>query len=281
MLAFKGASDPALPPVPASASTPLVWAVWSLAGSPPGSSDWQAVPASGTAQVNIATDGRYIIVARAGDATNNATLGLADGTWALAPLVIDTTPPVMVITSGPAANQTSPRVTVAFADSEQQDEPARVACRWIGPTLPNPPSLLAPDAGATAFGPCIGDGAGANGTSSGQASYSSSMDVTDGYWLFQVKAWDVAGNEGTPASVVFRTDVNPPNISAVTLPPATQLHRLVVSYNVDDGPSGTGVDSVSCRMSAAFVSGNKSDAGTAEYPEPAGIWVTPCPKPAK
>lgn len=236
-----GAADAAAAPSPATAGTALVWALWNQSSAAPDPNAWQAVPDSGQVDISVALDGRYWAGARASTASANATLGLQDGTWALASVVVDTTPPTMVISAFPSGVSTAPRVTMTFADS-LQEEPARVACRWLGPNPTTAPDATAPDSGASAFGPCLNSNATQASADATHAVVSSaSKDVTNGYWLFQVKAWDLAGNEGQPASVKWRTDTSAPNITDVTLPPATNVLSVAVGYTVDDGPLGTGV----------------------------------------
>lgn len=59
-----------------------------------------------------------------------------------------------------------------------------------------------------------------------------------------MQATDAAGNVGSPTSVAFRTDLEPPVISNVTAPAATQESTVSIAYTVGDlcagFPAGVG-----------------------------------------
>ncbi|KXZ45957.1 hypothetical protein GPECTOR_49g541 [Gonium pectorale] len=135
----------------------------SPAAIPPG--NWSAVTST-QLQLTAPSDGAYLVAVR--------PLGSSDPTtWATATVTVDTTPPVVAITRKPASIQSDPRVTIAFGDAGAEGDIRAFLCRWQGPAAA-PPDPAAPDTGETAFAACSGS--------------STAGNVTEGYWLFQVKA---------------------------------------------------------------------------------------------
>jgi hypothetical protein len=81
----------------------------------------------------------------------------------------------------------------------------------------------------------------------------------------QVRGIDAVGNAGDPATINFQTDTQPPNVTRIQYPAATQEHTVRIDFQLDDGALGSGVANVSCRLRATFVSGlgGRGQKGTA------------------
>ncbi len=97
---------------------------------------------------------------------------------------------------------------------------------------------------------------------------------------------DAVGNAGKPAAAPFQTDTQPPNVTRISYPAATQEHTINIDFQLDDGPFGSGVANVSCRLRATFVSANASNAGKpASSPaagpvrQPSDNWQQECASP--
>ncbi|GFR44316.1 hypothetical protein Agub_g5528, partial [Astrephomene gubernaculifera] len=212
-------------------------------------------------QFSVSSDGSYVVVVRPQGSTDATT-------WALAAVVVDTTPPVVAILRNISAIQSDPRVTIPFGDAGPEGEIRAYYCRWLGPSA-SPPDADTPNTAAAPFVSCSGS--------------STHDNVTEGYWLFQVKGRDAAGNLGPPTNVLFRTDLTPPAIST-NMPPAVAATRVAWNFSVDDGPSGTGIANVSCsfRYTHLVAMANLSQ-GDSEYPAGTRMagWTNPCPNPAK
>ncbi|KAG2498668.1 hypothetical protein HYH03_003413 [Edaphochlamys debaryana] len=272
---FVGAPDPNQPPLErvlaaadgTAASTDYQSTVVLVPAGVPASvtsltaaTTWTALGSS-SLNVRVPTDGQYLVAVRPTGSTDAST-------WAVASVTVDTTPPIVNVTRKPGATQSDPRVTIAFGDGGSEGDVRAFFCRWMGPasSAPDPDT---PDAPPNAFAPCAGT--------------STHDNVTEGFWLFQVKGRDAAGNMGDPTAVPFRTDLSPPVITAL-VPPAATASRLAWNFTVDDGPSGTGVANVSCSLRWTFlVDITNVSVGDAQFPpgSPSARWVTPCPNPAR
>ena len=132
------------------------------------------------------------------------------------PPQVDTTPPVVRITRKPepkCANasvpatcarevvQSDPRVTITFGDDgpDRDGDVRAYACRWLGPA-PAPPSPDTPDDPSLPYGKPYG-------ACSGSSTYD---NMTEGYWLFQVKVCggiSVWGGESVWGGKVWGGDV--------------------------------------------------------------------------
>jgi len=259
------------PTVNAPGSVAYEYRLWQLGAVPP--TDWVPVTAIAGASDDTVTrvtvtaeqDGVFGFQARVAGLTSRVNDSVA--AWQV---TVDTTPTVVAITEKPARFQSSPQVTIRFT-ADPPDDSVVYSCRWLSSPL-SPPSPNTPDSGATAYAPCAGP-----------TPTSSTAKVANGYWLFQVKGVDAAGNQGSPTSVDFRTDLEPPVLTNVTAPPATQNSTVTIAFTVDDG-SGSGVDSVNCTMTATFLVVNATQqpgSVPAAFQVPTGALQAPCPNPAR
>jgi len=263
----------------AAAAAPVEWALL-LGGTTPGlpvGLKWQP---GASAAITVKEDGAYTFLARPvvedGDEAAEASLqsGRWPDGWAVMSLTVDTTPPTVAISQRPAALQSAPTATVKFT-SPDADE---FTCRWLHSDAGAPD----PAADQPPFAPCAGATPG-----------TAAANVSEGFWLFQVRGTDAAGNVGPPASVPFRTDLSPPKLASIKFPNATNAGFVTLEFAVDDGPLGSGVANVSCRMSLAAnappgAEGSAGEGGVeGAGPAPAGAraadgqWLVGCVSPVR
>jgi hypothetical protein len=271
--AFDGADGGG--PAPAGAAATLEW-TFMKAGAPavPEGTTWNA---GASAAFKVPVDGEFVFLARpAGDATPVA--GAWPDTWAVMPVTVDTAPPNVTVSQRPPALQSSPEVTVRFAVAPPGAADADFECRWLHADAAAPD----PAADAPPFGPCAGEPAG------DAAPGAATANVTEGFWLFQVRATDAAGNVGAPVDVAFRTDLTPPQLASIEFPNATNAGFVTVAFKLDDGPSGTGIANVSCRMALdANAAGADGEGAPAAGAPPAGAhqadgqWIPDCASPVR
>ncbi|GIL86597.1 hypothetical protein Vretimale_11512 [Volvox reticuliferus] len=230
------------------------WTLSNIANS----SDWMKMEAEDII-VDIPSDGSYLVVVR--------PLGsLEPVTWGSASVQVDSTPPVVIITRAPNSFQSDPRVTIKFGDSGTDDDTRAFFCRWLGDPI------IAPNAN----------------TSETSAPYTPCRDtvtfnVTEGYWLFQVKGQDAAGNIGYPANATFVTDLQPPAITT-NLTSIVNVSRLAWDYSISD--TGSDIYNGSVNTTCLFrwvrldnasvtVDGDVTYPAARQNPE----WMSPCPPP--
>lgn len=254
LTAFTGSASGAPTAV---ASPAFQYQVSTGADSVPSDGSWASV--SGTdVNVTLPDDGQFVFWARVAGGSGTGTDPLA-----VVPLAVDTQPPVVVITSKPAEYQSNPSVTVKYDTATPNDAQAYF-CRWLSS------NESAPDGAAEspAYQACGGNGPGA----------STQSNITNGFWLFQVKAQDAAGNTGAPVDVSFITDTQPPVIT-ITTPNVTNAQRVDIEFSVAD-VSGTA--NVSCKMASTYTTPGGSLPSAADgYQQPLGSWEAGCTSPAK
>ncbi|GIL57145.1 hypothetical protein Vafri_12444 [Volvox africanus] len=209
--------------------------------------------------VDIPSDGSYIVAVRPRDSLDPVT-------WGTAAVQVDSTPPVVIITRAPNSFQSDPRVTIRFADNGTDDDTRAFFCRWMGnPDVapdPNTPDTTAP------YTPCRD---------------TATFNVTEGYWLFQVKGQDAAGNIGYPANATFVTDLQPPAITT-NLTSIVNVSRLVWDYNISDTGSDIYHGSVNTTCYFQWVKLDNASVivdGDIDYPAARQNpdWMSPCPPP--
>ncbi|GLI67662.1 hypothetical protein VaNZ11_011914 [Volvox africanus] len=207
--------------------------------------------------VDMPSDGSYLVAVRPQGSQELVT-------WGTAAVQVDSTPPVVIITRAPNSFQSDPRVTIRFADNGTDDDTRAFFCRWMGnPNVapdPNTPETNAP------YTPCRD---------------TATFNVTEGYWLFQVKGQDAAGNMGYPANATFVTDLQPPAITT-NLTSIVNVSRLVWVYNISDTGSDIyngSVNTTCCFQwikldnASVIVDGDDTYPAARQNPD----WMSPCP----
>eukprot|EP00798_Chlamydomonas_sp_ICE-L_P030069 gene30069-35038_t len=215
----------------------------------------QWTPSPGKTSVQAPSDGVYTFKTRVLSQPSDAP-----DAEATMQVHVDTSPPKMEITQAPPEFQSNPIVT-AFPASD------------------------APDSGPTAYKTCTG----------GLSPDSAALNVTEGYWIFQVRGEDAAGNLSPPLDVFFRTDLQPPKITQMKYPAFTNKHEVTVSFEgllpavrglfnllfkLDDGQLGSGISTSTCSMRATFLPSDGMAPLEAtlngSYSLPDGVPIQPC-----
>ncbi|MCY4724744.1 Ig-like domain-containing protein [Nocardioides sp. STR2] len=145
-------------------------------------------------------EGEHVLEVRATDAAGNVS-DPAAAQWR-----VDTTAPVVTITSAPVLPVSSPRVTIGFTVSE----PADTVCRVDG----------------GAFTPCT--------------SPFEFTGLSDGVHRLEVRATDAAGNTGLVAGRDVTVDTVPPTVTIIGGPTGTIAQTSATfSFTVDEAPVTT------------------------------------------
>ncbi|GAX74937.1 hypothetical protein CEUSTIGMA_g2383.t1 [Chlamydomonas eustigma] len=181
------------------------------------SSSWTAISMHSVINITVPSDGQYVFGARALAA--DGSIATSPDAEATAAVQVLTVPPVLVVVSGPPAVQSQTVVTIIFQTTSLSTDQVTYSCRWLFGynTFPSADTL---DVGGKAFTSC-----------NGPTANSSTSGVDTGYWLFQVKAEDKAGNISPPLNVTFLTDTQAPIILA-SAPTATRLSRLGITSTI-------------------------------------------------
>ena len=158
-----------------------------------------ATCASPTTRTGLA-DGTHVLEVRATDPAGNVS-DPASAQWR-----VDTTAPVVTITTGPTGSITTPTATLGFTVSEEADTFCRV------------------DGGA--FTPCTSPHA--------------FTGLADGVRTLQVRATDAAGNTGPTAQRVLTVDTVAPTVTITGGPTGTVSQTgATVTFTVDESPVTT------------------------------------------
>mmetsp|Transcript_27215 Transcript_27215/g.70074 ORF Transcript_27215/g.70074 Transcript_27215/m.70074 type:complete len:1426 (+) Transcript_27215:1145-5422(+) len=188
-----------------------------------------------------------------------------------ADVTVDTTPPVIVIDEQPDSLQTSTSVKIEYSTDPPDDDVDVFECRWLS-------AKTSPPDGSTSdvdFQEC-------EEAESGVIT----KDVSEGYWLLQIRGTDKAGNVGDPTNVEFQTDLTAPELLEFDAPSATNSHTVEISYEIDDGQTGSGYDSnmVVCTFSQQQKVPDAKpipDNLGSDYKLVDGTAQQPCPNPAR
>lgn len=180
-------------------------------------------------------DGDYLFAARVvGDASApQPGVGLPS-TWAVSTFNVDSTPPIVELTSGPSDGRAVSDSSVTFEFS-MNEEGSTATCK-----------LDAKDTSSDSIPstPC--------------ASPVQLTNLTGGNYDFSVIPSDAVGNEGSPFIAAFVVDANPPNISANAV--VTQDNKAVkITFVASDGISGSGINNVTCRVRPAVLASSVQD----------------------
>jgi large repetitive protein len=157
-------------------------------------------------------DGSHTVTITAVDAVGNAAAP------ASVTFTIDTTPPVVAITSGPAGTTSSTGASFVFTVSE-----GTPSCSLDG----------------SSFGPCT------SGTTMTYASLSASQHT------FHVRALDAAGNTSVERTHTWTVDTAGPTVTITSAPPAlTNQTAATITYTVSEGAVTCTLNGVSATCAA-------------------------------
>jgi hypothetical protein len=141
----------------------------------------RVVPWVSHLQLTVPKDGSYNLLLRpvlldhSTGNTSSTTAAVEDSAGVgTVPIVVDSTPPLIKVTSKPAPVQGNPSVTVKF-ESVPADDAVSYSCRWIYSNVTAPTGQEA----EPGFGECKGAGQQLGVTAA-------ATDVRNGYWMFQV-----------------------------------------------------------------------------------------------
>ena len=88
-------------------------------------------------------------------------------------------------------------------------------------------------------------------------------NLTDGNYVFEVRATDAVGNRGEPQQHEFSVDTTPPTV-AVDYQQATQEPSMTVTFVADDA-NGSGIANVTCRLAPVKLVGQQVDTSSSKY----------------
>lgn len=173
-------------------------------------------------------DGSYVMMARV-KSSRRRLLATPAETYALSLFTVDTTPPVITVTSAPPLYSSSSSVEFAFTSD---DPNATFTCALVPGIANTPPGNGTANAGN--FTVCSSPYAASN--------------LADGWYMFWVSAIDLASNVARPVNRTFLVDTKPPSVT-MQCPGATPASSFNISWNANDG-NGSGVASTQCRFFA-------------------------------
>lgn len=82
-------------------------------------------------------------------------------------------------------------------------------------------------------------------------------NLTDGHYAFGVTPQDAVGNVGVTVVTDFVVDTQPPTVT-VLAPLATRQGAATITFKADDGPVGSGIKNVTCRVRPVVLASGQS-----------------------
>lgn len=181
--------------------------------TPPGTvQEWKSCSTTQTYGADVMKGGKYTFSARFAGSNSNP--------YATSTFLVDETGPIVSITNNDAVYGT-PDVTFQFEINEKSQ---LVECKLIG---------MDSEEDSVDWQPC-----------DPPVEY---QNLQGGKYVFQVKAVDMVGNKGKMTEQEFIVDLERPTIT-LDYPEGTQESSITVSFNVDDGIKGSGINTISCQV---------------------------------
>ena len=185
---------------------------------------WEAC--NGTYSKSNLDDGSYLMMARVQN-TRRKLLATPAETYALSLFTVDTTPPVVQVSSGPPLYTSSSTAEFVFSSD---DPNTTFTCALVPGTTSTPP----------------GNGTANSGNFTVCSSPYVANNLPDGWHTWWLSATDVANNVARPTNRTFLVDTQPPSVT-LQCPGASPSPSFNISWNTNDG-NGSGIASTQCRF---------------------------------